>query len=437
MRLSHLPYVRSFSGTFQRLRRRSNWLLCALFFGLPWITWNDNPAILITLSKQQFQFFSLTFWPQDLPLLALLFMAAAFALFFITTLFGRVWCGFLCPQTVWSFAYLWIEEKLEGKANKRKRQDNLSLTKTLILRKTVKHMAWLVIALLTAIAFLGYFVPITHVIPNALQGELTAGQYVWLSIIAFATYFNAGWLRNLVCLHMCPYARFQSVMFDQQTLTVSYNQTRGEPRKPSRRDQHDTTQGDCIDCNLCVEVCPTGIDIREGLQYQCIDCGACVDACNHTMTRMKRPLNLIAYRAQMPKPLWQRPKLLGYGTVWIVIIGTFGVYWQQRTPVQFDILRDRQALFQVMEDGAIRNHYQLKITNKTQATQTYRFSVKPPFQWQGQQSLTLAGGEKQTLTVALDKWAKQSDPSIEPVDFTLHIEGTGESHQKAQRFLSR
>jgi cytochrome c oxidase accessory protein FixG len=440
MRFSHLPYVRLFSGHFQRLRRHTSLVLCLLFFGVPWLQYQDNPAILITLSKQQFAFFNLTFWPQDLPLLALFFIAAAFALFFITAFLGRIWCGFLCPQTVWSFAFLWIEEKLEGKANKRKKQDSRPLTRQLRQKKVLKHLIWLLISLVTAFTFIGYFLPIQTTILNFLTFKLTGWQTFWVSFMTLATYFNAGWMRSLICLHICPYARFQSVMFDKNTLTVSYDTTRGESRAPRKRSAIATDSfGDCIDCNLCVDVCPTGIDIRDGLQYQCIDCGACVDACNHTMSRMNLPKNLIGYQSEVQntQPIWQRPKLMGYGVIFLMISGLFSLYAFQRSPVQFDVLRDRQALFQRLDNGDIRNTYQIKITNKTQITQTYSLSVNDPFKWQGKNTVTLKGGEERTLPIALHKLENIDDPHVMPINIKIVCEDKTWSQEKPQRFLTR
>ncbi len=440
MRFSHLPYVRAFSGHFQRLRRYLNLFLCLFFFGIPWLQYQDKPAVLITLSKQQFAFFHLTFWPQDLPLLALFFMAAAFALFFITAFLGRFWCGFLCPQTVWSFAFLWVEEKLEGKANKRKSQDSRPINRQLLQKKALKHTFWLLISFTTSFTIIGYFLPIQTAILQFFTLQMTGWQNFWVVLIALATYFNAGWMRALVCLHICPYARFQSVMFDKNTLTVRYDADRGENRAPRKRKAKLTdAMGDCIDCNLCVEVCPTGIDIRDGLQYQCIDCGACVDACNHTMNRMNLPPNLIGYQSESKtaSPLWQRPKLLGYGSVFLVISSLFSLYALQRSPVQFDVLRDRQTLFQRLDNGEIRNTYQIRLTNKTQKEQTYQLSVSRPFQWHGKNNITLKGGENRTLSIALHKMENRQDRHVIPINIKIALEDKNWSQQKPQRFLTR
>ncbi len=270
---SNRIYVRESKGVYQKLRRYGAWLLLALFALTPWIPYGERQAILLDIGQQQFNFFGTTLYPQDLTLLALLFMIAAFGLFFITTFLGRVWCGYLCPQTVWTFMYIWFEEKLEGSANKRRKQDSQKLTSNLMMRKLLKHLAWIGIAIVTGLTFVGYFIPTKELWVDFFTLNASFWPYFWVLFFAACTYANAGWMRSIVCIHMCPYARFQSAMFDKDTFIVGYDAKRGESRGPRSRKANpaDLGLGDCIDCDLCVQVCPTGIDIRNGLQYECIN----------------------------------------------------------------------------------------------------------------------------------------------------------------------
>ncbi len=328
---SNRIYVRESKGTFQKLRRYGGWFLLLLFALVPWIPYGERQAVLLDIGNQQFNFFGTTLYPQDLTLLALLFMVAAFGLFFITTFLGRVWCGYLCPQTVWTFMYIWFEEKLEGSANKRRKQDSGKLSPNLIVRKGLKHVAWLAIALATGFTFTGYFVPIGALVSDFFTLNASFWPVFWVLFFAGCTYANAGWMRSIMCIHMCPYARFQSAMFDKDTFIVGYNSQRGETRGPRSRKADPKTLGlgDCIDCDLCVQVCPTGIDIRDGLQYECINCGACIDACDKTMDRMGYEKGLISYttehRLSGKHTKVMRPKLLGYGSVLLVMIALFFV----------------------------------------------------------------------------------------------------------------
>lgn len=402
-------YVRKSSGTFQQLRRYGGWFLLLLFGLLPWLPYGERQAILLDIGHQQFHFFGTTLYPQDLTLLALLFMIAAFGLFFITTFLGRIWCGYFCPQTVWTFLYIWFEEKLEGAANKRRKQDSGRLTGRLILRKTLKHLAWLLIALLTGLTFVGYFVPIRQLTLDIITLDTSFWPGFWVLFFTFCTYANAGWMRSIVCIHMCPYARFQSAMFDKDTYIVGYDSARGEQRGPRSRkaDPAKLGLGDCIDCDLCVQVCPTGIDIRDGLQYECINCGACIDACNQTMQRMGYARNLISYTTEHKLSGRQtkvlRPKLIGYGSVMLLMIGLFVLQTLSVEPVGLSVLRDRNQLYKINSSGQIENTYTLKVINKTQQEQEYRLRVSglSDVQWYGRQTIRVAPGEVLNLPVSL------------------------------------
>lgn len=402
-------YVRAVKGIYQQLRQRMGWLLMVLFMGVPWIPYGDRQAILLDIGQQQFNFFSTTLWPQDLTLLAVLFIIAAFALFFVTTFLGRVWCGYFCPQTVWTFIYIWLEEKLEGSANKRRKQDSLPMTGKLLGKKILKHTAWWAVALATGLTFVGYFVPIKALVSDFFIFNASFWAGFWVLFFAGCTYANAGWMRSIVCIHMCPYARFQSAMFDKDTYIVGYNIERGETRGPRSRkkDPKALGLGDCIDCDLCVQVCPTGIDIRDGLQYECINCGACVDACDHTMARMGYETRLISYTTehQLKGHTTQilRPKLLGYGTVMAAMAGLFLYLLASVQPMGLDVLRDRSQLFRVNNEGLIENTYTLKILNKTQQDTTYTLAVNglEDMQWYGPKSVTVSAGEVYTLPISL------------------------------------
>ncbi|MGS0726226.1 cytochrome c oxidase accessory protein CcoG, partial [Shewanella sp. 0m-11] len=319
-------YVRAVEGLWSTLRRRLGWVAMLFFLILPWIPWGDRQAVWFNLAEQKFHVFGLTIWPQDFTLLAALLMIAAFGLFFITTYLGRVWCGYTCPQTVWTFIFIWFEEKLEGSRNKRIKLDQMPWSFNKLWRKTAKHASWLLISLLTAMTFVSYFVPTSEVYKEVFTLTASGGVYFWVIFFTFATYGNAGWMREIMCLHMCPYARFQAAMFDKNTYIVGYDTKRGETRGPRSRkaDPKALGLGDCIDCDLCVQVCPTGIDIRNGLQYECINCGACIDACDTTMTRMGYDKGLISYTTENKlegvKEKVLRPKLVGYGVVLSVMI---------------------------------------------------------------------------------------------------------------------
>lgn len=420
-------YVRESKGAFQKLRRYGSWFLLLLFGLVPWIPYGDRQAILLDIGHQQFNFFGTTLYPQDLTLLALLFMIAAFGLFFITTFLGRVWCGYLCPQTVWTFMYIWFEEKLEGSANKRRKQDSNKMTTNLLLRKGIKHLAWIGIALMTGFTFVGYFVPIKGLVVDFLTADATFWAGFWVIFFAICTYVNAAWMRSIVCIHMCPYARFQSAMFDKDTYIVGYDIDRGETRGPRSRkaDPKKMGLGDCIDCDLCVQVCPTGIDIRDGLQYECINCGACIDACNQTMDRMGYKNNLISYTTEHKlsgkhtKVI--RPKLIGYGSVMVLMIALFFVQIARVEPVGMSVLRDRNQLFKINTDGLIENTYNLKVINKTQQLQQYTLNVSglSDVIWYGKQTISVQPGEVLNLPISLGVDSDKLSSPVSTIQFIL------------------
>lgn len=375
-------YTRAIEGFFQRVRLYTGWPLLIGYFGLPWLNWGERQSVLFDLPNRQFHILGLTFWPQDFFLLSFLLIIAAFALFAVTVIAGRVWCGYTCPQTVWTSIFMYLEQRFEGSRNQRIKLDQAPLSLNKIVRKGLKHASWMTVAFLTGMTFIGYFYPIRDLLPELITLQSGPWQSAWTVFFTLATYINAGWLREQVCTYMCPYARFQSVMFDQDTLIVSYNAARGEPRGSRRRDAALTASelGHCIDCQLCVQVCPTGIDIREGLQYECIGCALCIDACNSIMSKMNYPKNLIAYTSENElaggKTHWLRPRIIGYLTALLIMLSLFSYNVFTRTPLELTVMRDRGALFIATEQGHIENIYTLHLINMTPSEQQFDLSVE-------------------------------------------------------------
>jgi cytochrome c oxidase accessory protein FixG len=361
-------YPREVHGIFARLRVLAAVTLLGLYYGLPWLKLGDRQAVLFDLPARKFHIFGLTFWPQDFIYLTLLMILAALTLFFFTTIAGRLWCGYACPQTVWTETFLWIERLVEGNRAQQIRLDKHPRRLNTIARKTLKHGLWIAFALWTGFTFTGYFTPIRDLALAVTSLSVSGWTLFWILFYSFATYGNAGWMREQVCLYMCPYARFQSAMFDRDTLIISYDQKRGEPRK--RKPSRDGSNGDCIDCTLCVQACPTGIDIRNGLQYECIGCAACIDACNEVMDKTGAPRGLIRYTTQNSlagvDTRILRPRVLLYGAVLLTLLGALLWSIGHRNPVAIDIIRDRQSLYREFDDGTIVNSYTLKILNKTE-----------------------------------------------------------------------
>lgn len=400
-------HIKSQKGHFQKLRTIFNSLLIALFFAIPFIQYQGQQAILFDLDLQQFRFFGTTLWPQDFTLLAWVFIAAAFLLFFITVFWGRIWCGYLCPQTAWSFIYVWVEEKIEGSSNKRHALDKAPWSQKKLLKRTSKHLLWSVIALLTGCGFIAYFVPATELYVDVFSFSTSFWVGAWVWFFAACTYLNAGWMREQMCLHCCPYARFQSAMYDANTLAVTYDAQRGESRGPRKRNQA-TELGDCVDCHLCVDVCPTGIDIRNGLQYECINCGACADACDETMTKFGYAKGLIRYSSEnemagIKVNRFMSLKFVGYGLAFAAFIAIFAVDLQQKSAIELNILRDRQALYRENSDAQIENSYTLKIRNKTQQDRHYELATtaKQTYVINADTQLFIKAGEQLTYPVTI------------------------------------
>ncbi|MCC5869201.1 MAG: cytochrome c oxidase accessory protein CcoG [Gammaproteobacteria bacterium] len=403
-------YPREVSGVFARLRVAAVWLLLGAYYLVPWLRWDDRQAVLFDLPARQFHIFGLTFWPQDFLFMAWLLIMAALTLFFVTALAGRLWCGYACPQTVWTEAFLWMERITEGPRAKRMKLDAAPWSRDKLLRKSAKQVLWVSFALFTGFTFVGYFTPIMELAGKIATFSTGPWETFWVLFYGFATYGNAGYLREQVCLYMCPYARFQSAMFDRDTLIIGYDESRGEPRGGRRRDEDPKARGlgDCIDCTLCVQVCPTGIDIRQGLQYECIACAACIDACDSVMDKMNYPRGLIRYSTQNAiegKPSRTlRPRTLIYAGLLLALFAAFAWSIANRSAVEIDVIRDRNALYREVPGGFIENVYMLRVLNKQQNEQSFVISTSDLPEAQidiGVATLTLAPGEIRAVPARL------------------------------------
>lgn len=373
-------YPREVHGIFALLRVLSVVGLLGIFYGLPWLQWNGRQALLLDLPARKFYIFGLTFWPQDFLYLTFLLLIAAMSLFFFTALAGRLWCGYACPQTVWTETFLWIERMVEGSRIQQMRLDKSPLTLKKFRIKVTKHALWIIFAAFTGFTFVSYFTPAKELAYETLTLQLGPWETFWLLFYGFATYGNAGWMREQVCKYMCPYARFQSAMFDDDTLIISYDEKRGEPRGSRNPGSDHKRQGlgDCVNCTMCVQVCPTGIDIRDGLQYECIGCSACIDVCNDVMDKMNYPKGLIRYTTQNAvqgkTSRIIRPRIIIYGLVLLSIIVIFIYLLDQRIPVGLDVFRDRNQLYRETA-GLIENVYTLKILNMDDRSHEYNLKA--------------------------------------------------------------
>jgi cytochrome c oxidase accessory protein FixG len=381
-------YPRSVTGTFARWRWVFVWLTQLVFYGLPWLQWGQRQAVLFDLEARRFYIFGLVLYPQDFIYLTGILVVSALSLFLFTAIAGRLWCGYACPQTVYTEIYLWMEKLFEGDRSARMRLDQEPWSLRKLARKGGKQIAWIVFGLWTGFTFAGYFTPIRELGAAVLEWNLGPWQTFWIFFYGFATYGNAGYMREQVCKYMCPYARFQSAMFDKDTMIVTYDAERGEPRGARKKsaDPKALGLGDCIDCTLCVQVCPTGIDIRNGLQYECIGCGACADVCDEVMEKMGYPKGLVKYstqngmanhwsRAQMIRRAF-RPRVLIYSAILLIIVAALGVSLWMRVPLKVDVIRDRGALARMVEMGRIENVYRVQFMNASESERELQVSVE-------------------------------------------------------------
>ena len=365
-------------GLFNRLRNSAVFVLLGIFYAFPWLNWGGRQAVLWDLPNRKFYIFEMVIWPQDFFFLAALMIIAALALFFFTTVAGRLWCGYACPQTVWARALLWIEELVEGNRNSRIKLDKAPWHGKKIAKKSLKYLLWTLFAVWTGFTFVGYFSPIRDLTLRFFSFDLGSAEAFWIFFYAFMIWLLGAVMREQVCIYMCPYARFQSVMYDPDTLLIAYDTERGEPRTRGKPAQN-AEQGDCVDCSVCVQVCPMGIDIRDGLQYQCTGCALCIDACNNIMDKVGRPRELIRYttenRLQGVDTSILRPRVFVYA---VMITGMLlAVAWGlvNRDAITLDIIRDRNTLFRDSGDGNIENLYRLRIINKDDADHTFQIEI--------------------------------------------------------------
>lgn len=375
-------HVRLMAGQFQTLRRLASWPMIALFFGLAWVESDGQPWFLFSFEQHRIVLFAHSLSWRDLPILMWLLIASANLLFFSTVAYGRVWCGFACPQSVWTWMFIRIENMTEGSATKRAKSERQALDPERILRRFAKHTLWALLALLTAITFTGYFVPIRTIVIEFINLELSLTMASWLFIATSLTYINAGLIREKICLHACPYSRFQSSMFEPATKTVSYDAVRGEPRAKNQ-----SASGGCIDCTVCVQVCPTGIDIRDGLQAACIDCGACIDACDNVMDKINQPRGLIRFTSEnqlagITEPTKRSPKLLAYGGITAISLLAIVYSFANSTPLSVAIQRDRNTLYTEESGGTICNHYRVKAEDVSDRQLAIHVSLSAPLQFE-------------------------------------------------------
>jgi cytochrome c oxidase accessory protein FixG len=381
-------YPREAKGTFARWRWIFVWMTQVVFYGLPWLEWGQRQAVLFDLGARRFYIFGIVLYPQDFIYLTALLVMSALSLFLFTAVAGRLWCGFSCPQTVYTEVFLWIERQVEGSRVARMRLDAAPMSLAKLGRKALKHAIWIAVAFWTGFTFVGYFSSVRELGAEMLSLRLGSWEIFWVAFYGFATYGNAGFLREQVCKYMCPYARFQSAMFDPDTLIVSYDAARGEPRGSRSRhaDPKALSLGSCVDCSLCVQVCPTGIDIRNGLQYECIGCAACVDVCDGVMAKMNYAKGLIRFTTQNAlvngwtrADMWRRvlrPRVLVYFAVLATLCLALMISLVARTPLKVDVVRDRAALSRIVAGGKLENVYGLQIMNATEQPQRYRITAE-------------------------------------------------------------
>ncbi len=380
-------YPRTVQGVFAQWRWGFVVLTQLLFYGLPWLEWGQRQAVLFDLGARRFYIFGLVLYPQDFIYLTGLLIISALSLFLFTAVAGRLWCGYACPQTVYSELFMWIERKIEGDRSARMRLDEGDFSLEKLVKKWYKHLIWIFLSIWTGFTFVGYFTPIRDLVMEFFLERMSSWEVFWVFFYGFATYGNAGFMREQVCKYMCPYARFQSAMFDHDTLIVTYDAERGEPRgaRSKKADAAALNLGACVDCSLCVQVCPTGIDIRKGLQYECIGCGACIDVCDTVMDKMGYPRGLVRYATQnalsnrwTSREMWlrvMRPRVLIYTGILVVLTLGLLISLSLRTPLKVDVVRDRAALARITESGTLENVYRLQLMNATEQAQTYRLSV--------------------------------------------------------------
>jgi cytochrome c oxidase accessory protein FixG len=404
-------HPREVAGRFSNLRRIAVFVLLGLFYLVPWLSWDGRQAVLFDLPARKFYVWGLVLWPQDFIFLTWLLVLLGLCLFFFTALAGRLWCGYACPQTVWTEVFLWMERWIEGDRNKRIKLERAGWTPEKIRKKVLKHAVWLAFSFWTGVSFVGFFVPMGSLIGNFSHADVSGWPLFWTLFYGGATYANAGFMREQVCKYMCPYARFQSAMFDRDTLIITYDQQRGEPRGARARgaDPSALGLGDCVDCTVCVQVCPTGIDIRKGLQYECIACAACIDACDTVMDKVGYPRGLIRYTTQHALDGHTthvfRGRTLVYAALLTLIFSAGVIGLIHRKTADLDIIRDRNALYRETNNDTIENVYQLRVLNKQMKPRTFSLAVDGLDDARidgGTPHWLVAGGEVYTTAIRID-----------------------------------
>lgn len=436
-------HPRSVQGVFARWRWACVWITQAVFYGLPWLNWGERPAVLFDLDARRFYILNLVLYPQDFIYLTGLLVVAALSLFLFTAVAGRLWCGYACPQSVYTEIFMWIEKLAEGDRAARIRLDRAPWSVNKLARRSAKQLMWLAVAGWTGLTFVGYFVPIRALV---VDGSLWAGSgwvLFWVVFYGFATYGNAGYMREQVCKYMCPYARFQSAMFDRDTLIVTYDSQRGEPRGLPTRTPASSAKGDCVDCGLCVQVCPTGIDIRKGLQYECIGCGACADVCDQVMDKVSRPKGLVRYttqaalaeglgRAQIARRLL-RPRVLVYTFILLSIVMGLAISLALRTPYKVDIMRDRGAMARMVAPGVLENVYRVQIMNATEQVQSFTLKATglDGLITVTDEAVQVDAAAVRAVPLRLQLPADRVGSGSHPIE--VHIQMQGSDHHSAER----
>lgn len=442
-------YPRSVSGLFSQWRWAMVFLTQLVFYGVPWLEWGQRQAVLFDLGARRFYIFNLVLYPQDFIYLTGILVISAFSLFLFTAVAGRLWCGYACPQTVYTEIFLWLEKFAEGDRSARMRRDAAPWSLDKLGRKASKHFLWIAVALWTGFTFVGYFTPIKELGREFIQMNMSSWETFWTLFYGFATYGNAGFMREQVCKHMCPYARFQSAMFDKDTLIVTYDQERGEPRgaRSKKADLSTLNLGSCVDCSLCVQVCPTGIDIRDGLQYECIGCGACADVCDTVMDKVGYPRGLVKYstenavnqhwtKAQTLRHVL-RPRVLIYTAILGAVVIAMAVSLALRTPFKVDVVRDRGTMARIAAGGKIENVFRLQVMNATESAQSFHITAEglPGMVVASDEDLAVASTEARWMAVRVQVPFDAAQPGTYPMHFRIVAKGSGTEISEKSVFI--
>nr|WP_296448802.1 cytochrome c oxidase accessory protein CcoG [Rhodoferax sp. UBA5149] len=445
-------YPRSVSGLFSNWRWATVFLTQLVFYGVPWLEWGQRQAVLFDLGTRRFYIFGLLLYPQDFIYLAGLLVISALSLFLFTAVAGRLWCGYACPQTVYTEIFLWIEKKVEGDRSARMRRDAQPWSFEKVTRKGAKHFLWLAVSLWTGFTFVGYFTPIKELGIEFLQLSMSSWEVFWTFFYGFATYGNAGFMREQVCKHMCPYARFQSAMFDKDTLVVTYDSERGEPRgaRSRKADPVALNLGACVDCTLCVQVCPTGIDIRKGLQYECIGCGACADVCDTVMDKMGYARGLVKYTTEnamsqhwTKSQTWRhvlRPRVLVYTAILVAVVLAMLVSLTLRAPFKVDVVRDRGVMARIVSGGNIENVYRLQVMNATESLQRYKIAAMglPGLQVKSENVVLVESTQSRWVTVRVQLPFDAATPGSHAIQFEIDsLDSSGHLTEKSVFLVPR